>query len=66
MIALSGLKLGRVNGVQVKMPNSIVIDRITFAPLRFISENLGYDVNLNSTTQTVRSQVKSQNQILIR
>lgn len=54
MIAfVRGSSLARVNGVQVKMPNSIVIDRITFAPLRFISENLGYDVNLNSTTQTV-------------
>ena len=54
MIAfVRGSSLARVNGVQVKMPASIVIDDITYAPLRFIAENLGYKVNLNTNTQTV-------------
>ncbi|MGI6084920.1 MAG: LysM peptidoglycan-binding domain-containing protein [Acetivibrionales bacterium] len=54
MIAfVRGSGLARVNGVQVRMPASIVIDGITFAPLRFIAENLGYKVNLNTATQTV-------------
>ena len=35
------------------MPNSIVIDDVTYAPVRFISENLGYQVAMDSKTQTV-------------
>ena len=54
MIAfIRGSSLARVNGVQMKMPVSIVIDDVTFAPLRFIAENLGYKVELDTTTQTV-------------
>lgn len=54
MIAfVRGSSLARVNGVQKKMPPSIVIDGVTYAPLRFIAENLGYNVELNSSTQTV-------------
>ncbi len=54
MIAfIRGSNLARVNSVQVKMPPSIVIDDVTYAPLRFIAENLGYKVSLNSSTQTV-------------
>lgn len=54
MIAFErGSSLARVNGVQMKMPRSIVINDITYAPLRFVAENLGYDVSLNTTTQTV-------------
>lgn len=54
MIAfVRGSGLARVNGVQIKMPPSIVINDVTYAPLRFIAENLGYKVSLNSTTQTV-------------
>lgn len=54
MIAfVRGSSLARVNGVQVTMPPSIVLDGITYAPLRFISENLGYMVTLNSSTQTI-------------
>lgn len=54
MIAfVRGSGLARVNGVQKKMPPSIVIDGVTYAPLRFIAENLGYNVELNSSTQTV-------------
>lgn len=54
MIAfMRGSNLARVNGIQVKMPASIVIDNITFAPLRFIAENLGYKVDLDTTTQTI-------------
>ncbi len=54
MIAfMRGSNLARINGIQVKMPASIVIDNVTFAPLRFIAENLGYKVELNTTTQTV-------------
>lgn len=65
MIAfVRGSSLARVNGVQMKMPGSIVIEGVTYAPLRFISENLGYDVELNSATQTVNisnSSVKKEN-----
>ncbi|NLX64825.1 MAG: LysM peptidoglycan-binding domain-containing protein [Clostridiaceae bacterium] len=54
MIAfMRGSSLARVNGVQVKMPPSIVIEGITFAPVRFIAENLGYKVELDTATQTV-------------
>ncbi len=54
MIAfMRGSSLARVNGIQTKMPASIVIDNVTYAPLRFIAENLGYKVDLNTTTQTV-------------
>lgn len=54
MIAfMRGSSLARVNGVQMEMNPSIVLDGVTYAPLRFIAENLGYNVSLNSTTQTV-------------
>lgn len=54
MIAfVRGASLARVNGVQVSMPHSIVIGDTTYAPLRFIAENLGYKVALNSSTHTV-------------
>jgi LysM repeat protein len=54
MIAfVRGSGVARVNGVQVKMPPSIVIEGVTYASLRFIAENLGYTVELNSSTQTV-------------
>lgn len=54
MIAfVRGSSLARVNGIQKKMPASIVIEGVTYAPLRFITENLGYDVELNTSTQTV-------------
>ena len=54
MIAfVRGSSLARVNGVQVKMPPSIVIDNVTYAPVRFIAENLGYKVELDTATQTV-------------
>lgn len=48
-----GSSKARVNGVQVTMPNSIVIDDVTYAPVRFISENHGYQVAMDSKTQTV-------------
>ncbi|NMA66164.1 MAG: LysM peptidoglycan-binding domain-containing protein, partial [Clostridiaceae bacterium] len=50
---MRGSSKARVNGVQVTMPNSIVIDEVTYAPVRFISENLGYTVRMNDSTQTV-------------
>lgn len=50
---MRGSSKARVNGVQVRMPNSIVIDEVTYAPVRFISENLGYKVSMDSNTQTV-------------
>jgi LysM repeat protein len=54
MIAfMRGSSKARVNGVQKTMPPSIVINKITYAPVRFISENLGYTVTLDSSTQTV-------------
>jgi len=54
MIAfVRGSSLARVNGIQMKMPPSIVIEGVTFAPVRFIAENLGYKVELDTTTQTV-------------
>lgn len=48
-----GATTARVNGVQKSMPASIAIGSTTYAPLRFIAENLGYKVSLNSATQTV-------------
>jgi len=50
---MRGSSKARVNGVQVTMPRSIVIDKITYAPVRFIAENLGYTVRMNDATQTV-------------
>lgn len=64
MIAfVRGSSLARVNGVQMNMPGSMVIEGVTYAPLRFIAENLGYKVELNSATQTVNitSQAKKSN-----
>lgn len=43
----------RVNGVQKRMPLSIVIGDTTYAPVRFIAENLGYRVNWNGSARTV-------------
>ncbi|NLU51495.1 MAG: LysM peptidoglycan-binding domain-containing protein [Clostridiaceae bacterium] len=54
MIAfVQGSSKARVNGVETTMPPSIVINDITYAPVRFIAENLGYKVSMDSTTQTV-------------
>lgn len=54
MIAfMKGSSKARINGVQATMPPSIEIGDITYAPVRFISENLGYTVNLDSAAQTV-------------
>ncbi len=50
---MRGSTKARVNGVQKTMPASIVIDDVTYAPVRFISENLGYKVSLDPTTQIV-------------
>jgi len=43
----------RVNGVQKAMPASLSIGGTTYAPLRFIAENLGYKVTLDSSAKTV-------------
>ncbi len=48
-----GSAVARVNGVQKPMPVSISIDGHTYAPLRFIAENLGYKVTLDSAAKTV-------------
>ncbi len=48
-----GNSVARVNGVQTAMPASLSINGVTYAPLRFISENLGYSVTLNSAAKTV-------------
>ena len=54
MIAfMRGSSKARVNGVQKTMPSSIVIGDTTYVPVRFISENLGYRVAMNSNTATV-------------
>ncbi len=54
MIAfMRGSTKARVNGVQKTMPASIVIDDVTYAPVRFIAENLGYKVSLDPSTQIV-------------
>lgn len=54
MIAfVRGSSKARVNGVQVSMPSSIVMDDVTYVPVRFVSENLGYQVNMDSATATV-------------
>ena len=50
---MRGSSKARVNGVQKSMPRSIVMDKITYAPVRFIAENLGYNVRMNDATQTV-------------
>jgi len=48
-----GSAVARVNGVQKPMPVSISIDGNTYAPLKFIAENLGYNVTSNSAEKTV-------------
>ncbi|MDF2988007.1 MAG: LysM domain protein [Eubacterium sp.] len=48
-----GNSVARVNGVKAAMPASLSIKGVTYAPLRFIAENLGYKVTLNSTARTV-------------
>ena len=45
--------LARVNGEQVTMPKSLVVNGVTYAPLKFIAQTLGYQVVLDSTTNTV-------------
>lgn len=62
MIAfMRGSTKARVNGVQVSMPASIIVDGNTYAPVRFISENLGYQVTLDSSTATVNITNQSNN-----
>jgi len=48
-----GSSVARINGTQVPMPRSLVVNDVTYAPLKFIAENLGYEVTLDSTTNTV-------------
>lgn len=50
---MRGSTVARVNGRQVSMPKSLVVNGVTYAPLRFIAENLGYQVTLDSATNTV-------------
>ena len=50
---MRGSSKARVNGVQKSMPRSIVMDKITLCTVRFIAENLGYNVRMNDATQTV-------------
>lgn len=50
---MRGSSLARVNGKQVSMPKSLVVNGVTYAPLKFIAENLGYHVTLDSSTDTV-------------
>jgi len=50
---MRGSTVARVNGRQVTMPKSLVANGVTYAPLKFIAENLGYQVTLDSTTNTV-------------
>ena len=56
---MRGSTLARVNGEQVTMPKSLVIGGITYAPIKFIAENLGYQVTLDSATNTVMVNNKS-------
>lgn len=39
-----GSSVTRVNGIRVSMPKSLVVNGVTYVPLRFIAENLGYEV----------------------
>jgi LysM repeat protein len=48
-----GSTVARVNGVQKSMPVSVVIGDTTYAPLKFIAQNFGYTVAMNSSTRTV-------------
>ena len=48
-----GSSLARINGLQTPMPISVVIGDTTYAPLKFLAENLGYSVTYNSSTKTV-------------
>ncbi|NLW02232.1 MAG: LysM peptidoglycan-binding domain-containing protein [Clostridiaceae bacterium] len=50
---MRGSSIARVNGRQVSMPRSLVVNGVTYAPLKFIAENLGYEVTLDSATNTV-------------
>ncbi|WP_180994445.1 stalk domain-containing protein [Bacillus sp. Marseille-P3661] len=48
-----GSSLARVNGNQVKMDRSFIIDGVTRVPLRFLSETLGMDVSWDHKTRSV-------------
>ncbi len=48
-----GSAVARVNGIQKAMPASLSIDGTTYAPVKFIAENLGYEVTYNSASKTV-------------
>ncbi len=48
-----GSTVARINGVQKPMPASLSIDGTTYAPVKFIAENLGYKVTYNSASKTV-------------
>ncbi len=50
---VKGSGLARVNGKQVSMPPSLIVNGTIYVPLRFIAENLGYTVTLDSATNTV-------------
>ena len=50
---MRGSSVARINGEQVSMPRSLVVNGVTYAPLKFIAENLGYEVTLDSSTNTV-------------
>ncbi|MDQ0254713.1 LysM repeat protein [Evansella vedderi] len=48
-----GSTLARVNGRQVSVPPSRIINGSTFVPIRFISETFGYEVQWNNGSRTV-------------
>ncbi len=48
-----GSSAARVNGIQTSMPPSVTIGDTTYAPLKFLAENLGYSVTYNSSTKAV-------------
>lgn len=48
-----GAALARVNGKQVSIPPSKIINNYTYVPVRFISETFGYNVSWDGNSRTV-------------
>ena len=49
----------RVNGESKAMPSSLTVNGVTYAPLRFLSESLGYSVDMAQNTVRITSAAQS-------
>lgn len=51
---IAGSSTARVNGEQVTIPASRLINNTTYVPLRFFSQTFGLNVDWNDSTKTIR------------